>query len=379
MRSVDNLGQQLGVDARCFVIGPIGNKFDPIGSPGRETYEQALEVLEKVIVPACATVDVEPIRADQIAVSGAVTTQVLRHLYEDEIVIADVSGGNPNVMYELGLRHTRPLLTVLIGEFGQLPFDIADVRTIQFSRSERGLIDARKALEVALTAGLAENPEPLAATQIWLEGPDGEEPTVLDEGPEGAADAVNLDENGLIEQLAAIEDSFPELTTISESVMETLQQLGDIASGSSTELQTANAPGVTAKDRLNIIARFAKALQPPADDLTRTTGEFWNRMSLLDGEINGLLEFIEKHPEFTSSDEVDSFLDSIAGLARSTREAMENLRGFGGIVVGLGDLSRTLRRPTQQIGAAIGRMTDVVSFVDTWESKAHRVRQVRGM
>jgi hypothetical protein len=131
---------------RCFVIGPIGDRFAPIGSEANQTFEQALEVYEKVIVAACGQVGLTPVRADQIAIAGDITEQVFRHLYEDEVVIADVSGGNPNVMYELGLRHTRNLLTIQIGEYGQLPFDIHAIRTIEFSRSERGLIDARNKL-----------------------------------------------------------------------------------------------------------------------------------------------------------------------------------------------------------------------------------------
>jgi hypothetical protein len=92
---------------RCFVIGPIGNRFEPIGSPGREIYEDALEIFERVIQPACSRFSLDPVRADQIAATGEITEQVYRHLFEDEVVIADVSGGNQNVMYELGLRHTR--------------------------------------------------------------------------------------------------------------------------------------------------------------------------------------------------------------------------------------------------------------------------------
>lgn len=75
----------------CFIIGPIGDKFAPLGSTDRERYEESLEVFEKVIAPAYSEHDLEPIRADQIAVSGEITEQVFRHLFEDEIVIADVS------------------------------------------------------------------------------------------------------------------------------------------------------------------------------------------------------------------------------------------------------------------------------------------------
>src|SRR5207248_7031599 len=112
---------------------PIGNRHAAHGSPEREAYEEALRVMEEVIEPACARVRLTPVRADQLARAGEITEQIFRRLRDDDIVIADVTGANANVMYELGLRHTRAALTVQIGEFGRLPFDVNVMRTFQFS------------------------------------------------------------------------------------------------------------------------------------------------------------------------------------------------------------------------------------------------------
>ena len=90
----------------CFVIGPIGDELAPIGDPDRERWEQATETWEKVIEPACVELGLVPVRADKIAKVGEITEQVFRLIRDSDLVIADVTGGNPNVMYELGLRHT---------------------------------------------------------------------------------------------------------------------------------------------------------------------------------------------------------------------------------------------------------------------------------
>jgi hypothetical protein len=63
-----------------------------------------------------------------------ITTQVIRHLIEAPLVVADLTGNNPNVYYELALRHAaaKPLIQ-LIEEGSALPFDIAGMRTIELN------------------------------------------------------------------------------------------------------------------------------------------------------------------------------------------------------------------------------------------------------
>ncbi|HTA13838.1 MAG TPA: hypothetical protein VK781_03180 [Solirubrobacteraceae bacterium] len=151
----------------CFVIGPIGNRHAAHGTDERETYEQSLRIMEEVIEPACARLGLTPVRADTLSRAGEINKQIFRRLRDDDVVIADLTGANANVMYELGLRHTRDKLTVQIGEFGRLPFDVNMIRTIQFSSSPFGLISAREDLRQVLEAGLSGEFDPVTATRLW--------------------------------------------------------------------------------------------------------------------------------------------------------------------------------------------------------------------
>lgn len=103
-------------EVTCFVIGPIGDEHAAAGSQERQNYEDALQVFQRVIRPACTALGLQPVRADKIATPGEITEQICRHLRDDQIIIADVTDANANVMYELGLRHSRNLLTIPIGE-----------------------------------------------------------------------------------------------------------------------------------------------------------------------------------------------------------------------------------------------------------------------
>jgi hypothetical protein len=108
----------------CFVIGPIGQRLTPV-------YQRALALLEHVIVPAIKPFGYVIVRADQIPTSGILQLQIAAQLIQADLVVADLTGANPNVYYELGIRHTlgKPCVQLLpVGE--QLPFDTALMRTI---------------------------------------------------------------------------------------------------------------------------------------------------------------------------------------------------------------------------------------------------------
>lgn len=110
----------------CFVICPIGEA-------NSEIRKRSDQVFKHIISPAVEPLKYTPIRADQISEPGIITSQVIQHVVESKLVIADLSGHNPNVFYELAIRHaiTEPLVQ-LISKGEQIPFDVAGTRTIQF-------------------------------------------------------------------------------------------------------------------------------------------------------------------------------------------------------------------------------------------------------
>lgn len=93
------------------------------------------------------------LRADQITQPGVITTQVFTHLWNYDLVIADLTGGNPNVFYELAVRHIRrkPFIH-LIQEGERIPFDIAPNRTLTFGFDIEKAEQAKLALEPMIRA-----------------------------------------------------------------------------------------------------------------------------------------------------------------------------------------------------------------------------------
>lgn len=123
----------------CFVIAPIGEEES-------ETRKRSDQVLKYIITPAVSACGYEPIRADQISEPGIITSQVIQHIVDDPLVVADLSERNANVFYELSLRHAlRKPVVQLIHAKEVIPFDVAATRTIKFDHHD--LASAEQAKE----------------------------------------------------------------------------------------------------------------------------------------------------------------------------------------------------------------------------------------
>ena len=97
-------------------------------------------VYEKIIAPAIEQAGLEPIRADEEKIGGTIHKPMFERLMLCHYAVADITGANPNVFYELGIRHAmRPRSTVILfGEGTVLPFDIALVRGISYKTDGMG-------------------------------------------------------------------------------------------------------------------------------------------------------------------------------------------------------------------------------------------------
>lgn len=98
-------------------------------------------LLDMCIRPALEGLDFQITRVDQIYEDGRIDEQILNFLREADLAIADLTGLNPNVMYEVGFRHSIEQPMIRMAEEGtSLPFDLATYRTIFFRLRNPALI-----------------------------------------------------------------------------------------------------------------------------------------------------------------------------------------------------------------------------------------------
>lgn len=122
----------------CFVISPIG-------LPNSAVRKRSDIVFHNIISPAAQENGLVAIRADQISTPGNITTQVIRHILHDKLVVADLTDRNANVFYEYALRHAfrKPVVQLLIAD-QEPPFNLLGIRTIDYSLDLEGGTRARQ-------------------------------------------------------------------------------------------------------------------------------------------------------------------------------------------------------------------------------------------
>lgn len=111
-------------DNICFYVTPIG-------ADDSEQRQHSDLFLGSIIEPAIESVGLKVVRADQIEHPGMITNQVIEYVMKSKLVVADLSFTNPNVFYELALRHMMNSPVVQIVRKGDpIPFDISQFRTV---------------------------------------------------------------------------------------------------------------------------------------------------------------------------------------------------------------------------------------------------------
>lgn len=122
----------------CFVIAPIGEADS-------DTRKRSDQILKHIISPAVEFCGYKAIRADHISEPGMITSQVIQRIVDDPLVIADLTERNPNVFYELAIRHViRKPLVQIIKKGEQIPFDVAGTRTIHVDHHDLDNVEQSK-------------------------------------------------------------------------------------------------------------------------------------------------------------------------------------------------------------------------------------------
>jgi len=97
-------------------------------------------VYYEIIKPAIYAAELDPIRADEEQTDGIIHKPMFERLLLCDFAVSDLTGANPNVYYELGVRHAQKPETTLMmfSESTRLPFDVSLLRAFPYGMDDQG-------------------------------------------------------------------------------------------------------------------------------------------------------------------------------------------------------------------------------------------------
>jgi len=134
--------------AEVFVVMPFTKRLAPV-------YEDHIKAVAEGLGLSVA-------RADDFFSTHSIIEDVWRALYHARVVIADCTGRNPNVFYELGIAHTlgRPVVLVAQDQ-DDIPFDVRHIRSLVYDFTPRGMAKLEQDLASTIRFALRD-PQTLA-------------------------------------------------------------------------------------------------------------------------------------------------------------------------------------------------------------------------
>lgn len=299
-------------------------------------------------------------------------------------MIADVTGLNENVLYELGLAHALGKRTVMITQkLDDLPFDLRAYRANEYSmlfHKAGELKDLLAKVGEAVLRGEADFSNPIQDFAPYALGR-ATQPTVvpLAGGPSyRGGDTTDVDsasaddEPGFLEHRVALELGSAKVVQISERLGGFTEEVGNKFSGYSEKMVRANTNlGDRAAGALLAIARdAAEDLNLYAEQIEPLTGEM--RTAL--GDVAAGTNAIARHGSIGDDEDAavgEGVLESLHNAELSMGQTRASIEGFAKTMLELPNMERNLRRAARRAAAAV---TALAEEIETGESEFARAR-----
>lgn len=137
---------------KCFVVSPIGED-------GSEIRKNADQLFNHIIKPVCEKCGFKAIRIDYENTPDSITQGILDCLFNYDLVIADLTGHNPNVFFEIGYRTSIGKPIIHLKRKGEtIPFDVSSIRTFDYDLTDLDVVaETRDRLEKAVLSFVYED------------------------------------------------------------------------------------------------------------------------------------------------------------------------------------------------------------------------------
>jgi hypothetical protein len=332
----------------AFVLSPIDPEFD--------------EVYSQLIRPALEQEGFQVARADELDLQN-IMAAIMHGIQSADLIIAEITTRNPNVMYELGIAHAleKPV-AMLTQDIDQVPFDLRSYRVIKYSphfASVGTLTTTLREIAKATVAGTLSHSSPVA---------DFSEQTTESAISPGPATDTADEPAGLLDHLEKNQDLLSQLRTGTTTVGEATQDIGERFTERTAELELISGAGTSGHSAkaLTVLRRTAKDLDGYVSQL-----EAYDRLlkDLVPEISESLIGAVRLTPivDTNDRDAAESLVQSLKGLRTGLGGGAEGIASMRDILAGLRDqkMSRDFSRSARK---AVLVMDSILDGLSSFES-----------
>ena len=287
--------------------------------------EELSDVYKYLISEGLNSTGYEAKRADDILSQNNILGDIVEGIATSDLIVADLTGANPNVYYELGIAHAlNKKVILLIQDIDELPFDLRSYRVISYSVYFSKMNQAKEELITMASEAIKGNlPFANPVKDFYGTKRICEDRFVTNtNAPEGEKD----EEFGLLDYRVKLEEGLEELGTIMTNVGSKLEN--DVNPEITTTGEKLNSGKHTTKEQRNIVRELANHLQEYGAFVKPNNERYRELLKGIETSLESILG-----GEFEFEDDIEKelqeFVDVLSGVEES---AFEGRQSFASLI-----------------------------------------------
>ncbi len=343
----------------AFLIMPFGEEFDA--------------VYESFMKPVLQGVGFEVHRADDIESQQNILKDIVDRISSSDLIVADLTGGNPNVFYELGLAHAiRKPVILATQSVEEVPFDLKSYRLLEYSthfveieKSKQKLIDYAN--------GFLEGNVPFGSPVTDFLPADLEPSWATEAQP---YKIVEQDERGFLDHLIDINGGYRRLTEIIAEVTGAQDDMTQSVEDATGELTRISAnPSDSSPAAVRAVSRR----------LAERIGTFNSRLKQANVEYASIAQDTENSLEFVVSFQLEhgeleepAIAEGIASLRQLLPAVIEARDTYLGLAKTMAELPRLERRLNREVTRGSEEIRVMAANLDKTIASISRALKIPG-
>lgn len=319
-------------------------------------------------------------RADDLLNQQNILKDIVVSIHESDLIIADLTGLNPNVFYELGLAHAfRKNVVLLTQDVSELPFDLRSYRVIQYSTHFSKIKDLEESLRKVLHDIKSSSISFGNPVTDWIrldsinENPTNKITVIQKEDKLNNAPVVAVDiieEKGFLDYIADIEESMEKLTNIvSDFEVKTTEMSNDITIKGNEIRSAWEKPSTGTASYVRKLARkAAETMNNYGAFISQSNKQYESVWDIFEDSISNLVisPLLKSSPE--NIDGFADFLTLLENLKNSIIPAIDGISSMAEGAISLkgmeGSITRSVSLIELEAKTFIGLLDKSVSTLD---------------